>query len=385
MLARLAPFLNPTMPPPDSSAILVVNTGSSSLKLSVLAADETQLLARNVDDWTGDVAPIASLIKEAPPLAAVGHRVVHGGTRFRGATRIQGDVLAGIQALSPFAPLHQPNAFAAIRAALDAQPEVPAVACFDTAYHSTLSEAAATYALPGEWRARWPVRRYGFHGLSHAYAARRAEALLGKRHPRVVSCHLGSGASLCASLAGKSIDTTMGFTPLGGLVMQTRSGSIDPGLVLWLIEEAGLAPKTVREGLLTRSGLAGLAGHAGDMRAVLAAREPGHPDQAQAELAFEIYMHSLTQHIAGMCASLGGLDALVFTGGIGEHAPVVRAAAAQALGFLGIALDDAANVAAIGTEANISAAGAAVQTLVIPAREDLEIARETRAVLSPPL
>ncbi len=301
---------------------------------------------------------------------AVGHRVVHGGPDLREATVLDDRVVAAIEALTPLAPLHQPRALAGIRAVQAALPGVPAVACFDTAFHATLPAAAATYALPEEWRRRWPLRRFGFHGLSHQYAVRRAGELLGPPAPRrIVTCHLGAGASLCAVLDGRSVDTTMGFTPLEGLVMNTRAGSVDPGLVLWLVNEAGLAPAEVAEGLERHSGLAGLSGTSGDLREIGAGT-----------LAVDVYVHRLRREIAAMAAALGGLDALVFTGGVGEHHPAVRAAAGAGLGFLGVELDAGRNGAVTG-DGEIGAAGASVRTLVVTAREDLEISRQVRRVL----
>jgi len=270
-------------------------------------------------------------------------------------------------------------------------PDVPSVACFDTAFHATLPAAASTYALPPEWRKRWDLRRYGFHGLSHAYASRRAAEILGRAPEglRVVTCHLGAGASLAAVADGRSVDTTMGFTPLEGLVMATRSGSVDPGLVLWLAEHAGMPPAELAATLERRSGLLGLAGTA-DMREIVTGAARGSPD---ARLALDVYVHRLRGAIAAMAASLGGLDALVFTGGVGEHAPAVRALAADGLGFLGVALDPGRNDAdrndpgrdSAGGPADreIGADGASVRTLVVAAREDLEIARGVRRVLAP--
>ena len=229
--------------------------------------------------------------------------------------------------------------------------------------------------MPRAWRERWGVRRYGFHGLSHAYAARRA-AELAAGATRVVTCHLGAGASLCAARDGRSVDTTMGFTPLEGLVMATRSGSLDPGLLLWLLEREHVSVAEAAAALEHESGLLAGAGTA-DMRAVLARAQKGDADAA---LAVGVYVHHLRAGIAAMAASLGGLDALVFTGGVGERSAPVRAAAAEGLGFLGVAVDDAANAAADG-DAEISALGAVVRTLVVTAREDLEIARQVGAVL----
>ena len=255
-------------------------------------------------------------------------------------------------------------------------PDVPAVACFDTAFHATIGAPAATYALPAEWRARWTLRRYGFHGLSHAYVSRRTAELAASPR-RVVSCHLGAGASLAAVQDGRSVDTTMGFTPLDGLVMATRSGSVDPGLVLWLEEHAGTPAAELAATLEYRSGLFGLAGTA-DMREVLARAAAG---DERAELAREVYLHRLRGSIAAMAAALGGLDALVFTGGVGENSAEIRSRAMDGLGFLGVREDASRNADGTG-DREIGAAGAPVRSLVITAREDIEIARQVRQVLA---
>ena len=293
--------------------------------------------------------------------------------------RIDEGVLASLHELTALAPLHQPKSLAALAAVIRELPRTPAVACFDTSFHATLPAAAATYALPAQWRARWGLRRFGFHGLSHAWVARRAPALLGRRAEglALVSAHLGAGASLCAIRDGRSIDTTMGFTPLEGLVMATRSGSVDPGLLMWLLEDGRLTAGELAHGLEHESGLRGLAGEP-DMRAVERRAGAGERD---AELALEVYAHRLRAGIAAMAAALGGIDALAFTGGVGERAPAVRAAALDGLGFLGLAIDGDRNAAARG-DAELSAADAGARTLVIAAREDLEIARQTRAALS---
>jgi acetate kinase len=363
--------------------VLVVNTGSTSLKLQVLATDDRLVDHHHVEDWEGrDVAPIDALIRRHAPIEAIGHRVVHGGTEFRAPTTIDDDVLRQLEDLVPLAPLHQPRGLAGISAALAAAPEIPQVACFDTAFHRTLPAAAASYALPPDWRHRWPLQRFGFHGLSHAYAVRRAGELTGPNASpelRVVTCHLGAGASLCASLGGRSLDTTMGFTPLEGLVMATRAGSVDPGLVLWLITEAGLSPDDVRHGLEHRSGLTGLAG-AADMRRVLEQRSAG--DDA-ASFAFEVYIHALARHAGAMTAAIGGIDVLVFTGGVGEGAPEVRSAVADHLGYLGVEVDTQTNASATGPgDHDISASTATVSVLVIEAREDLEIGSQTRMAMA---
>ena len=343
----------------------MVNAGSSSLKLRLLGPDDELEAERDLDP--DDHEALAATVAELRRPDAIGHRVVHGGDRFREAVRIDEEVLVALRELVDLAPLHQPSALAGIEAVGSVLPGVPAIACFDTAFHATLPAAATTYALPREWRERLGLRRYGFHGLSHAYAARRAAAL------RVVSCHLGAGASLAAVRDGRCIDTTMGFTPMEGLVMATRSGTVDPGLVLWLLRH-GVDADGVERGLDRDGGLLGLAGDA-DMRAVLAR------DDDEARLAIDVYVHRLRAAVAAMAAAMGGLDALVFTGGVGERAAAIRERAAAGLGFLGVALDAAANAAATA-DAEIGAPGAAVRTIVVTAREDLEVARQVRAALS---
>ena len=365
---------------PGGGRILVVNAGSSSLKLRVLDDGDDLVGSADLPAPRGstDAAGVEAAIRGFGDVAAVGHRIVHGGTVFSHPVRIDDRVIARLEALTDLAPLHQPKSLAALAAVSAVIPDVPAVACFDTAFHATLPPAASTYALPPEWRKRWDLRRYGFHGLSHAYATRRAAELLGRpaEELRLVTCHLGAGASLAAVAGGRSVDTTMGFTPLEGLVMATRSGSVDPGLVLWLAEHVGMPPAELAATLERRSGLLGLAGTS-DMRAVLAGAASGTPD---ATLALDVYVHRLRGSIAAMTASLGGLDALVFTGGVGERAPVVRAMAADGLGFLGVTLDPSRNADGSG-DREISPDGAGVRVLVLEAREDLEIAHEVRDVL----
>jgi acetate kinase len=359
--------------------VLVVNAGSSSLKLSVLADDDAVEDTCELDRWDGavDDQRIAAFVSRHADVAVVGHRVVHGGTTYRDAVVVDDDVLARVRELGDLAPLHQPRAVAAIEGVSRSLRDVPAVACFDTAFHATMPAAASTYALPAEWREQWPLRRFGFHGLSHAYAARRVAALAGAPVRHLVTCHLGAGASLCAVLDGVSVATTMGFTPLEGLVMATRSGTVDPGLVTWLVHGDRLTAAEVDDGLSHHSGLAALAG-SGDMRDVLAARSRGDDGAA---LAFDVYVFRLRQEIAAMAAAMGGLDGLAFTGGVGEHAAPVRAAAADGLAFLGIVLDAEANERTTG-DAEISARDAAVRAFVVTAREDVEIARQVRSVLS---
>ena len=368
--------------------MLVVNAGSSSLKLRLVDAGDH--VAGRVDlPPVDEVSPgdLSAALADLGPFDAVGHRVVHGGERFRSPVVVDAAVRRALDELTALAPLHQPATLAALDAVTAAAPDVPAVACFDTAFHATLRPEAATYAVPAEWRQRFGLRRYGFHGLSHAYAARRAiEVAVAAGHParRVITCHLGAGASLAAVHEGLSVDTTMGFTPLEGLTMATRSGTVDPGAVLWLVTHHGLDPAEVADALERRSGLLGLAGTA-DMAEVVRRAERG---DAGAGLALAQYLHGLRAGICAMAASLGGLDMLVFTGGVGENAPAVRAGAAGALPFLGLAIDPDANAAAdLDADdhpglCDIGAPGAAAQVLVVAAREELEVVRGVRALLT---
>ncbi len=400
--------------------VLVVNAGSSSLKLSVLDDNDDVVCSEELEapDGRVDEAVVRKTVSDNGPVDAVGHRVVHGGTEFTAPVLIDGRVLQRLELLSDLAPLHQPKSLRALQVVSRILVNVPAVACFDTAFHSTIPAAAATYALPAEWRQRWDLRRFGFHGLSHSYASKRVTEMMragemiraseimpagavvgtapeeerglpGDRTPRptsparpagalrLVTCHLGSGASLAAVRDGVSVDTTMGFTPLEGVVMATRSGSVDPGLLLWLEEHVGVPPSELASALEHRSGLLGLAGSA-DMRAVLAAEEAG---DERAVLAMGVYLHRLRAAVASMAASMAGLDTLVFTGGVGERSAPVRWRAAEGLRFLGVELDRAANEAAT-TDQEIGAPGASARSFVIEAREDLEIARGVRQVLA---
>jgi acetate kinase len=361
-------------------SLLVVNVGSSSLKLSAVDDRGTLLASDDVIEWDGRGEVIGDFADRVGSIERVGHRVVHGGPDFTGPVVIDDHIEAQLAGLVPLAPLHQPRAIAAIRAARMALPAATHVACFDTAFHATMAPAAHVYALPQEWRDRWPLRRFGFHGLSHAYAARRAAELAGVEpsEMHVVTCHLGAGASLCAVRGGRSVDTTMGFTPLEGLVMATRSGTIDPGLVVWLLQHGEVEIADLARALDSDSGLAGLSGIAGgDLRAVLAARAD---QDAASELAFAVYVHRLRRELGGMIAVLGGIDVLVFTGGVGERSHEVRAAACETLGYAGIAVDPARNDAVVG-EGEIGTAGSGVRVLVVPAREDIEIARQVRAIV----
>jgi acetate kinase len=355
--------------------VLVINAGSSSLKLRLL--DEHDVL-RHSADLPVDPGEIATALQSWEEPDVVGHRIVHGGTDFTGPVLITDPVREQLADLIDLAPLHQPTSLAALDAVTELLPSIAAVACFDTAFHTTIPPAAATYAVPREWREQYAIRRYGFHGLSHAYCSRRAAELLDRplAELRIVTCHLGAGASLAAVRGGRSVDTTMGFTPLEGLVMATRSGTVDPGLVLWLEEHEHLSPQKVATALEHRSGLTALAG-TGDMREVETAAERGDPD---AELALDVYTHRLVAGIAAMTASAGGLDVLAFTGGVGENSATVRRRAAERLSFLGVTTDPRANDT-VHDDADISAIAATVRTVVVTAREDLQIAHEARETL----
>jgi acetate kinase len=361
--------------------VLVVNAGSSSLKLRVLGPDDEVVASEDLpasERGQADDA-IRGVVASLGSIDAVGHRIVHGGADFRTAVIVDDEVQRRLRALIDLAPLHLPGSLAGLTAVHAALPEAPAVACFDTAFHGDLPAAAATYALPTAWRRRWDLRRFGFHGLSHSFVSRRAAQLMGRplEDLRIVSCHLGAGASLAAVFRGRSVDTTMGFTPLEGLVMATRSGSVDPGLILWLLEHGGLSPAEVAAALEERSGLTGLAGTP-DMRRILELESAG---DAGARLAVDVYVHRLRAGIAAMAAAMDGLDCLVFTGGVGENAAAIRHRAAAGLGFLGVEVDQARNAAA-RPDAEVTADGPGVRTFVIASREDVEIAREVRRILS---
>lgn len=359
--------------------VLVVNTGSSSLKLSVLDENNVMLAERHIERWHGeaDLAPLTDFLSNTPHIDAVGHRVVHGGPHLVSPVLITDQVRDEIERLTNLAPLHQPRALAGITAITELLHNTPQVACFDTAFHTTMPAFAATYALPAKWRQNWDLRRYGFHGLSHAYASQRVMQLMAVTQAKVITCHLGAGCSLAAVRDGSSVDTTMGFTPLAGLPMSTRSGDVDPGVLLWLLQNRKLTVAELADGLAHKSGLVGLSGWK-DLRDVHKAADRGDPT---ARLAIEIFIHRLRQEILAMTASLGGLDMLVFTGGIGEHDSAVRAQTVTGINFLGVKLDAQRN-AAPSPELPISAESSAISVWVIPAREDIVIASDVRAALN---
>jgi acetate kinase len=366
----------------STGRILTVNAGSSSLKLRILDAGNRVVSSRDSGSIEGREAlsnELAAILTEGGTVDAAGHRVVHGGPEHDGPAVLDTGVEEELNRLADLAPLHNPPALEAIRVLEAELPGLPNVACFDTAFHAGMPAAASTYAVPAEWRERWPLRRYGFHGLSHAYASRRAAELLERplEDLRLVTAHLGAGASLAAVQGGRSVDTTMGFTPLEGLMMATRSGSVDPGLLLWVQRHGEIGPEEMERALDRDSGLLGLSGRSADMREVIAAADDG---DERCRLAFDVYLHRLAAGIASMAAAMGGIDALVFTGGVGENSARVRSAAADAVTFLGVELDPRLNDEARGDEL-LSAAEAEAPVIVIEAREDTEIATQVRAVL----
>jgi acetate kinase len=398
--------------------VLVCNAGSSSLKFSLFEAEGELLLAEGGIDWTTKptrlvfrrtghqeireelklakhadaVARILDDLQAGPSaplrvfgeLQAVGHRVVHGGDRYTAAVRITPEVKRVIGDLAELAPLHNPASLDGITAVEQVLPTVPQVAAFDTAFHATLSEAARTYPVPQKWTRDWGMRRYGFHGLSHSYCTGRAVEMIGRRDLRLVIAHLGNGASVSAVRNGLCVDTSMGFTPLEGLMMGTRSGTVDPGMLVYLLRHKGLDVNELDHALNYQSGLLGLSGASSDVRQVLS-ELAGNPD---ARLAVEVYVHRIRQTVGAMAATLGGVDALVFTAGVGEHAPAIRERVCKNLNYLGLELDRTANETC-QPDADVAKPDSAVRILVIATREDLTIMRETRKLLglsiSPPL
>ena len=363
-----------------TAGVLVLNYGSSSVKYRLYRGE--QAVAGGKLDRPGPpeqtIADLLSTV-DRTAVGAIGHRVVHGGARFTAATLITDEVVEEIRRLSPLAPLHNPVNLRGIEAARAALPPVPQVAVFDTAFHRTMPPSASTYAIDTRLAERLAIHRYGFHGTSHAYVSRRTAALLGRPLQTVntITLHLGSGASACAVAGGRSVDTSMGMTPLAGLVMGTRAGDLDPGIVPYLQRIGGLGLDDIDELLNHRSGLAGLCGD-GDMRAVLVRRDDGDP---AARLAFDVYCGRIRHYIGAYYALLGRVDAIAFAGGVGERAPAVRSAALAGLHRLGIEVDPARNEDAVRGERIISPDGAEVAIWVVPTDEELEIATQTRSVV----
>lgn len=310
----------------------------------------------------------------------VAHRVVRSRSEQQADAIIDEKQIAAIAAAIDLAPDHNPFVLAAIAGIAEKFPAITQIAVSDSAFHNDLPEAAAVYALPLDWHDLYGIQRVGFHGLSHAYSSQRVGQMWGCAAPdlRIVSCHLGGGASLAAVRGGRSVDTTMGFTPLEGLVMETRSGSIDPGIILYLLQHTSYSLTTLDRALRHDSGLRGISGRSGDMREILIARG----SDPRARLAFDVYVHRLSAQIAAMAVSLGGLDALVFTGGVGANSCDVRAAACQRLAFLGSALDSERNALMDGKDGEISAKNAKMRAFVVQTREEWEMARAARVLVA---
>jgi acetate kinase len=363
--------------------VLVLNVSSSDLKWSLLDSATEALLANDTlpyaDASAEDAAGLARrALAVAGAVDAVGYRVVHGGSRYQEAALVDAAMLETLTNIRELAPLHNPVAVACMRSAMESRPEIPHVAAFDTWFHRTIPAWAATYAIPRAWTEQWGIRRFGFHGLSVCHAARRAHDLLGYVPRRHLVCHLGIGCSVTALRDGLSLDTSMGFTPLDGVMMGTRSGSIDPGTLLFLVRH-GIGVDEFYDTLEHRSGLLGVSGVSRDLRQVMAAASAGHQ---QADLAYRMFVHSVARVCGGMAALLGGLDCLTFTGGAGEHLAALRTDVCRRFGYLGVALDEVANGQDVG-DREIGVSGTA-RVLVTTSREDIEVLRAILPLLTPP-
>lgn len=364
--------------------ILVLNAGSSSLKYKLFAMPAETVLAEGASDTAPGDSPedaAAQVIDQCRPFGidAVGHRVVHGGPRFSAPVCVTPDVLTALKDLADLDPLHIPVETALIEAGQRLLPGVPAVAAFDTAFHRTLPEVAWRYALPRDLADNLTLRRYGFHGLSYQYVTGRLLDCLGREAggTRLIVCHLGSGASICAIKDGQSVDTSMGLTPLEGLMMGTRSGDIDPGLLLYLLRSQDITAEKLDDLLNHESGLKGVGGQS-DVRKLEQAAQSG---DAPAEMALEMFAYHAAKYIGAYAAALEGVDAVAFTGGIGQHSAEIRTRICRRLTFLGIELDAAANTNAGPGEARLSPAEAPVSVWMIPTDEERQIAREAYGLL----
>jgi len=392
-------------------SILVLNTGSSSLKFSLFDDQAAEVAVDGEVDWRGE-KPSGELIVRQPGQAdrrstseatepgaaarlaiqtvreavgsshkiqAIGHRIVHGGPRFRESVQIDSSFEAELGHLAELAPLHNPPALKAIAAARLEEPDITQVAVFDTTFFANLPRSAAIYPIPWAWSEDLGIRRYGFHGISHAYCSEQAAKLMNRELStlKLVVCHIGNGASAAAVLNGVAVGTTMGFTPLPGLMMGTRSGDVDPGILLYLMKEKGFTADQIDDALNHQSGLLGVSGVSSDYRQVEQASANGHD---RAKLALEIYASKIRSSIGGLSASMGGLDAVVFAGGIGQNSASLRAAACEGLGFLGIHLDASKN-SDHPHDTDIAQADSPSRVLVIQTREDLMIAREVRRLV----
>jgi acetate kinase len=388
------------------SKIMAINAGSSSLKFQLFEMPSETVLTKGLVERIGldnavftisvngekqtDITEIPdhavavkilvekllsqNIIQSYDEITGVGHRVVHGGEKFADSVLITDETLAEIEALSDLAPLHNPANIVGIKAFQDILPNVPAVAVFDTAFHQTMPEKSFLYSLPYEYYEKYGVRKYGFHGTSHKYVSERAAELLGRpiEQLRLISCHLGNGASIAAIEGGKSIDTSMGFTPLAGVAMGTRSGNIDPALIPFIMEKTGKTADEVLNVLNKESGLLGVSGISSDLRDLIKASAEGHE---RAETALEVFASRIHKYIGSYAARMSGVDAIIFTAGIGENSDVVRARVLRGLEFMGVYWDPALN-SVQGEEAFISYPHSPVKVMVIPTDEEVMIARD---------
>ena len=390
-----------------SNALLVVNAGSSSIKFSVFV-ERSERLEPEIRGQMEGIHALARLVAKAPDgsvkidrtfahgavsghegaldhivdylrsemsvdqLIGIGHRVVQGGLAYRQPVRVDANVLKALEVLIPLAPLHQPHNLAPIRRALARVPELPQIACFDTAFHRTQPEVAQMFALPADMRAAG-IMRYGFHGLSYEYiAAALPDVAPALADRKVVVLHLGNGASMCAIQSGRSVATTMGFSTVDGLPMGTRSGSLDPGVILLLMDHLGMDARAIEKLIYTQSGLLGVSGISSDMRTLLESSDPN------AELAVALFIYRIRRELGSLAAALEGLDGIVFTGGIGENSPIIRSRVCRDAAWMGVEIDEGANTAGIGC---ISTGASRVAVWVIPTNEELMIARHTRHLI----
>ncbi|MBE6788702.1 MAG: acetate kinase [Ruminococcaceae bacterium] len=391
--------------------ILVINAGSSSIKYQLIDMENELVLAKGLCDRIGIaggnfkhqphgkdvykvevqmanhaeairlvtdalVHPEHGVIKSMDEISAVGHRVLHGGEKFSGSVIINDDVIAAIEECCELGPLHNPHNLTGIRACEEIMGDVPQVAVFDTGFHQTMPDYAYMYALPYEYYEKYKIRRYGFHGTSHRYVSQRAAAMLGKEDIKIVTCHLGNGSSISAVVNGKCYDTTMGLTPAEGIMMGTRAGSIDPAILPLLMEKENMSPKDIDTMINKKSGILGVSQVTSDNRDI---EEGARNGNKRYQLIENMLCHQLTKYIGGFAAAMGGVDAVIFTGGIGENNPQYRSRVAEKLAFLGVKIDEELNQKAKRTsdENDISAADATVKMLVIPTNEELMIARDT--------
>ena len=393
--------------------ILVINAGSSSLKFQLLNTETKEVLAKGLCERigidgrikyspTGGEAYVADIpmpkhsdairvttdlltskdrgvIKSMDEIQAVGHRIVHGGEKFTKSVLVTDEVIKGIEEVSPLAPLHNPASLTGIRACMEVMPDIPHVVVFDTAFHQTMPPQAYLYALPYEYYQKYKIRRYGFHGTSHRYVSNRAAEMLGKpvESLKLITCHLGNGSSIAAVMNGKVLDTSMGFTPLAGLPMGTRTGDIDPAIVTYIMKNEGLSVQEMDNVLNKESGVLGISGVSSDFRDLDAGAKK---DNERCEIALEMFEYAVAKWIGAYAAVMGGVDAIVFTAGVGENNEQLRKNVMGQFGFIGASIDEAKNEKARGMECDISAPDAKVRTLVIPTNEELVIAMDTEAI-----